>query len=218
MAVVALPFAAGAVAGVVGARIAPSPSYEGAPLWGFACGLVTGTAAGVLAALSGGSLGGARLAEVGPSPWEVMLLVMLEVGVAAAISAGLANWWMIFRGHDAAVTRAAEKVGTATAPVRKAGVRLAKAAGSVAGRVGLAEPGERRALPGHWMDATECETQPIPVIRDDWEDEHAPVSADAPRKIPRREPPRPPRRDIVDESDDKGGHVIYLDPYAWDRD
>ncbi len=218
MAVVVLPFAAGAVAGVLSVRIAPSPSYEGAPLWGFVCGLTTGAAAGALAALSGGSLGGTRLAAGGPAAWEVLLSVTLEVGVAAGISAGLANWWLIFRGQNTAVTKAAEKVGTATAPVRKAGAKLAKAAGSVAGKVGLAEPDELGKLPGHWLDATECDTQPIPVIRDDWEDEHAPAAETSPPKPAKHEPPRPPRRDIVDESDDKGGHVIYLDPYAWDRD
>ncbi|MEV4092619.1 cell division protein PerM [Streptosporangium saharense] len=218
MVVVALPFAAGAVAGVLSVRIAPSPTYEGAPLWGFACGLVTGAVAGALSALSGGSLGGARLTVVGPAAWEVMLSVTLEVGVAAGISAGLANWWLIFRGQNTAVARAAEKVGTATAPVRKAGVKIAKAAGSVASKVGLAEPDELGKLPGHWLDATECDTQEIPVIRDDWQDEHASAAAESPSKPADREPPRPPRRDIVDESDDKGGHVIYLDPYAWDRD
>ncbi|OUC95205.1 DUF6350 family protein [Streptosporangium minutum] len=218
MAVIALPFAAGAVAGVLGVRIAPSPSFEGAPLWGFVCGLATGATAGLLAALSGGSLGGTRLSAVGPAAWEVMLSVTLEVGVAAGISAGLANWWLIFRGQNTAVTKAAAKVGTATAPVRKAGAKIAKAAGTVAGKVGLAEPDGPCALPGHWLDATECDTQPIPVIRDDWEDEHASAAAENPPKTRDREPPRPPRRDIVDESDDKGGHVIYLDPYAWDRD
>ncbi|MFF5210800.1 DUF6350 family protein [Streptosporangium sp. NPDC000396] len=218
IAVIALPFAAGAVAGVLGVRVAPSPSYEGAPLWGLVCGLTTGAVAGLLAALSGGSLGGARLSSVGPAAWEVMLSVALEVGVAAGISAGLANWWLIFRGQNTAVTKAAAKVGTATAPVRKAGAKFAKAAGSVASKVGFAEPEESRALPGHWLDATECDTQPIPVIRDDWEDEHASAAAETSPKAERREPPRPPRRDIVDESDDKGGHVIYLDPYAWDRD
>ncbi|MGW4421556.1 cell division protein PerM [Streptosporangium sp. NPDC004631] len=218
MAVVVLPFAAGAVAGVLSVRIAPSPSYEGAPLWGFVCGLATGAMAGILAALSGGALGGTRLAAAGPAAWEVMLSVTLETGVAAGISAGLANWWLIFRGQNTAVTKAAARVGTATAPVRRAGAKIAKVAGSMAGRAGFAEPDELRALPGHWMDATECDTQPIPVIRDDWEDEHTSAAAESPPKTLRWEPPRPPRRDIVDESDDKGGHVIYLDPYAWDRD
>lgn len=218
MAVVTLPFAAGAVAGVLSVRIAPSPSYEGAPLWGFVCGLATGAMAGILAALSGGALGGTRLAAAGPAAWEVTLSVTLETGVAAGISAGLANWWLIFRGQNTAVTKAAARVGTATAPVRRAGAKIAKVAGSMAGRAGFAEPDELRALPGHWMDATECDTQPIPVIRDDWEDEHTSAAAESPPKTLRWEPPRPPRRDIVDESDDKGGHVIYLDPYAWDRD
>lgn len=219
MVVIAVPFIAGAVAGIVVVRISPSPSYEGAPLWGFVCGLVTGAAAGLLAALSGGSLGGARLASLGPEAWQVMLSVTLEVGVAAGIAAGLANWWLIFRGHNAAVTKAAAKVGTATAPVRKASVKLARAAGSVASKVGFAESEEARStLPGHWLDATECDTQPIPVIRDDWQDEHASAAVESPPKAHRPEPPRPPRRDIVDESDDKGGHVIYVDPYAWDRD
>ena len=63
MVVIAVPFMAGAVAGILVVRISPSPSYEGAPLWGFVCGLATGAAAGLLAALSGGSLGGARLSR-----------------------------------------------------------------------------------------------------------------------------------------------------------
>ncbi|WP_189234970.1 cell division protein PerM [Planomonospora parontospora] len=218
MSVIAIPFVAGAVAGVVLVRIAPSPTYEGAPLWGFACGIATGCAAGALAALSGGALGGGRLVEMGPAAWEVMLSVTLETGVAAGISAGLANWWLIFRGHNTAVTRAAAKAASAAAPVRKAGAKLAMAAGSVTGRARAADADEHRALPGHWLDATECDTQPIPVIRDDWEDEHASAASEKPQRNRRPEPPRPPRRDIVDETDDKGGHVIYVDPYAWDRD
>ncbi|WP_431893895.1 cell division protein PerM [Nonomuraea sp. bgisy101] len=210
MAVIALPFAAGAVAGVVVARIAPSPSYEAAPLWGFVTGITTGLAAGVLAALSGGPIGGARLAVVGPSPWEVALSVGLEVGVAAGISVGLANWWLLYQG-----ARGKGPIARKLSTARKAGAVIAKAAS----KVGFAES-EGRALPGHWMDATEADTQPIPIIRDDWQDEHASAAAEAvPRPEPRRpESPRPPRRDIVDESDDRGGHVIYLDPYAWDRD
>ncbi|GAA0387568.1 hypothetical protein Acor_74040 [Acrocarpospora corrugata] len=189
MAVIAVPFAAGTVAGVVVARIAPTPSLEAAPLWGFVCGLSTGGVAGILAALSGGPLGGARLSAVGPSPWEVALSVTLEVGVAAGISAGLANWWMMSRSP--------------VAPIKKAVVKVAK-------KVKPAKP-----LPGHWMDATEADTMPIPVITDDWSDEHSDTDA-FPRK--RSEPARPGRNDIVDETDDRGGHVIYVDPYAWDRD
>ncbi|MGW4643114.1 cell division protein PerM [Sphaerisporangium sp. NPDC004334] len=242
MGVLAVPFIAGAVAGVVVARVSPTPHFESAPLWGFVCGLATGLASGLLAALAGGPLGGARLAAVGPSAWEVALSVTLEVGVAAGISAGLANWWLVFHGATVEAT-----------PVRRAGDALVK----VASRVKLAAPAPTGELPGHWMDATEADTQPIPVIRADWADEHAsaavetfdpaPVdgpSAKAPRagKGPagrrptgkglagtgaaagagrgtaRREEPRPPRRDIVDESDDRGGHIIYVDPYAWDRD
>ncbi|MCT9928707.1 DUF6350 family protein [Planotetraspora sp. A-T 1434] len=219
MAVIAVPFVAGAIAGVVVVRIAPTPTIEAAPLWGFACGVCSGATAGVLAALSGGPLGGARLSAVGPSPWEVALSVTLEVGVAAGISAGIANLWLISRRPLAPPE-----------PVRKAGAVIAKAAG----RVRVADK-NARVLPGHWLDATEADTQPIPVIKDDWTDEHAAATAetfddirsrrpDSPKSPSRSSrPPRPggpdrPRRDIVDESDDRGGHVIYVDPYAWDRD
>ncbi|MEV1002029.1 DUF6350 family protein [Nonomuraea sp. NPDC050202] len=211
MAVVAVPFAAGAVAGVMVARISPSPSYEAAPLWGFLTGVTTGLVAGVLAALSGGPIGGGRLAAVGPSPWEVALSVALEAGVAAGISAGVTNLLLLNKKARAPLDKAA-------APVRKAGAALAKAAS----RVGLAES-DPRPLPGHWMDATEADTQEIPVIRDDWQDEHASAEAETQAQARPRPPEpapvaRPPRKDIVDESDDRGGHVIYVDPYAWDRD
>lgn len=208
MAVIALPFAAGAVAGVVVARTAPSPSYEAAPMWGFCTGITTGLVAAGLAALSGGPIGGGRLTEVGPSPWAVALSVALEVGVAAGISAGATNLLLLNRKARAPLDKAA-------APVRKAGAAIAKAAS----KVGLAEA-DARPLPGHWLDATEAETQPIPVIRDDWQDEHASAAAETLAQARPRPPldPTVPRRDIVDESDDRGGHIIYLDPYAWDRE
>ncbi|MFB4283075.1 MULTISPECIES: cell division protein PerM [unclassified Nonomuraea] len=211
MAVIALPFAAGAVAGVMVARISPSPSYEAAPLWGFLSGVSTGVVAGLLAALSGGPIGGGRLATVGPSPWEVALSVAIEVGVAAGISAGVTNLLLLNK-------RARAPLDKAAAPVRKAGAAIAKAAS----KVGLAES-DPRPLPGHWMDATEADTQEIPVIRDDWQDEHASAEAETLAQARPRAPEpeaeaRPPRKDIVDESDDRGGHVIYVDPYAWDRD
>ncbi|MDR8408671.1 DUF6350 family protein [Nonomuraea sp. 3-1Str] len=209
MAVVALPFAAGALAGVVVARISPSPSYEAAPLWGFLTGVTTGLVSALLATLSGGPIGGGRLAAVGPSPWEVALSVALEVGVAAGISAGITNILLLNRRARAPLDKAAE-------PVRKAGAAIARAAS----RVGLAES-DAKPLPGHWLDATEADTQPIPVIRDDWTDEHA--SAEAETRAQARPHTgtgqgRLRRTDIVDVSDDRGGHVIYVDPYAWDRD
>ena len=208
MAVIALPFAAGAVAGVMVARVSPSPSYEAAPLWGFFTGITTGLVSALLAALSGGPIGGGRLATVGPSPWEVALSVGLEVGVAAGISAGVANLLLLNRKARAPLDKAA-------APVRKAGAAIARAAG----KVGLAES-DARPLPGHWMDATEADTQAIPVIRDDWQDEHATAEAETLSQVrpALAHGERPPRKDIVDESDDRGGHVIYVDPYAWDRD
>ncbi|MFB4288529.1 DUF6350 family protein [Nonomuraea sp. ATR24] len=209
MAVIALPFAAGAVAGVVVARMSPSPAYEAAPLWGFLTGVTSGLVAGLLAALSGGPIGGGRLTAVGPSPWEVALSVALEVGVAAGISAGVTNLLLLNRKARAPLDKAA-------APVRKAGAAIARAAS----KVGLAEA-DARPLPGHWMDATEADTQPIPVIRDDWQDEHASAAAETlsqARPRPPMDQAAPARQDIVDESDDRGGHVIYVDPYAWDRD
>jgi hypothetical protein len=131
------------------------------------------------------------------------------VGVAAGISAGVTNLLLLNK-------RARVPLDKAAAPVRKAGAAIARAAS----KVGLAEA-DARPLPGHWMDATEADTQAIPVIRDDWQDEHASAAAETLSQARPRLPldgSTPVRKDIVDESDDRGGHVIYVDPYAWDRD
>nr|WP_231640657.1 DUF6350 family protein [Nocardiopsis sp. NRRL B-16309] len=89
----ALPFVAGGVGGVLTQRSAPDVVREAAPLWGFVCGVTTGLLCAALAELAGGSLGAQRLTEVGPSAWQVGLVAALEVGVAAAIAAWVANWW-----------------------------------------------------------------------------------------------------------------------------
>ena len=47
---------------------------------------------GLLAAVSGGPLGDGRLAAVGPSPWQVGVVSALEIGVAAAVTAGTLNY------------------------------------------------------------------------------------------------------------------------------
>lgn len=83
----AVPVAAGALAGVVvHARLAGG-SWQRTALEAAAVGPVCGVVLGLLAWLSGGPVGGERLAEVGPSPWRVALAVALATGTAAAAAA-----------------------------------------------------------------------------------------------------------------------------------
>lgn len=96
--VFALPYLAGCAGGLLLIRLAPTPSLEAAPLWGLACGGITGTLLGVAAAFSGGPLGSGRLSAVGPSAWQVGVTAALEVGVTAAVTAGLANWALLRGG------------------------------------------------------------------------------------------------------------------------
>ncbi|WP_442789806.1 cell division protein PerM [Nocardiopsis sp. EMB25] len=93
LAALAVPFVAGAVGGVLTQRSAPDVVSEAAPLWGFVCGVTTGMVCAALGELAGGSLGAERLTDIGPSSWQVGLVAALEVGVAAAIAAWIANWW-----------------------------------------------------------------------------------------------------------------------------
>jgi Family of unknown function (DUF6350) len=92
-----VPYLAGAFGGLLTARAAPIPAVELAPLWGFACGVATGCALGLLAAFAGGPLGSGRLTAVGPSGWQAGVVCVLEVGVAAAVTTGLVNWVRIRR-------------------------------------------------------------------------------------------------------------------------
>jgi hypothetical protein len=113
VAVLALPYLAGAFGGVLMARAAPTSALEVAPLWGFASGALAGCVTGALAAFAGGPLGDGRLSVVGPSGWQVALVATLEVGVAAAIAAGAVNWLALRRG---AVSRAAAQAGHDSMP------------------------------------------------------------------------------------------------------
>ena len=90
--VLALPYLAGVIGGILVSRSAPGMPLDAAPLWGLACGVACGGVLGLLAAFSGGPLGGARLAAVGPSGWQAAAVGALELGVSAAISAGVANY------------------------------------------------------------------------------------------------------------------------------
>jgi len=91
-AMLSVPYLAGAFGGLLTARAAPTPAVELAPLWGFASGVATAAAIGLLAAFAGGPLGSGRLSAVGPSGWQTAVVAALEVGVAAAVTAGVANW------------------------------------------------------------------------------------------------------------------------------
>jgi hypothetical protein len=54
-------------------------------------GPVAGVVLGVLAAFSGGSLGGGRLSEIGPVPWQVALVSAAVVAVSVALGATAAR-------------------------------------------------------------------------------------------------------------------------------
>jgi hypothetical protein len=97
---------------------------------------VSGAVLGLLAAVSGGPLGEGRLAAVGPSAWQVGAVSALEIGVAAAVTAGAANYLILRRAGKLAPRTSRE--GTAAEP-------LAAARSSAAER---AAPGEESAL-GH---------------------------------------------------------------------
>ncbi len=109
VAVLAVPYLAGVFGGLLTVRAAPILALETAPLWGFACGALTGGVLGVMAAFAGGPLGNGRLTAVGPSAWQVGVVAALDVGVAAAVTAGVANWLRL----RAAAGPAAEEPGAA---------------------------------------------------------------------------------------------------------
>ena len=96
-AVLAMPYLAGILGGLLLVRAAPPLSLDAAPLLGLACGGVCGALLGMLAAVSGGPLGDGRLAAVGPSGWQVGVVSALEIGIAAAAAAGAANYLALRR-------------------------------------------------------------------------------------------------------------------------
>ena len=86
-----VPLVAGVLAGLIVVRRLPATSS-----WLTAAGEAAyvgpsaGLACAALALLSGGSLGGGRLTQVGPSPWKVGVAVALEIAVPAAMTAAVA--------------------------------------------------------------------------------------------------------------------------------
>ena len=81
---------AGALAGLLVARRLTTDSTWIAAAEAALVGPSAGAVFALLAALSGGALGGGRLATVGPTPWKVGLAVTVEVGLAAALTAAVA--------------------------------------------------------------------------------------------------------------------------------
>ncbi len=110
--ILVMPYLAGALAGLMTVRIAPTPSLEAAPLWGLVTGSIAAVVIGFGAKFSGGPLGSGRLASVGPAGGESGLVAVLEVGVTAALVAGAANW-LIIRHHVRKLAAAARPTRTA---------------------------------------------------------------------------------------------------------
>ncbi len=111
--VLALPYVAGGVGGVLIVRSAGQLALDAAPLRGLACGAASGVLLGLLAVVSGGPLGDGRLSAVGPSPWQVCLVSALELGIAAAVTAGAVNYLALRRAG--ALTAAAHSALPAAA-------------------------------------------------------------------------------------------------------
>ena len=110
--ILVLPYLAGALAGLMTVRIAPTPILEAAPLWGLLTGSLAAVVIGFAAKFSGGPLGAGRLASTGPAGAEVGLVAILEVGVTAALVAGAANW-LLLRRHIRRIRQAAAETTAA---------------------------------------------------------------------------------------------------------
>ncbi|MCW2724430.1 MAG: hypothetical protein JWN35_1351, partial [Frankiales bacterium] len=85
----AVPLAAGAFAGLLVTRRLAEASWRRAAAEAALAGPCAGLVAGLAGWLSGGPAGGARLTDVGPSPWQLGLAVAVEVAVGAAVYAGV---------------------------------------------------------------------------------------------------------------------------------
>jgi hypothetical protein len=129
LAVLAVPVLCGLYAGHASARRFPTRSYAVGAARAAGAGLLAAVGLAVLAGLSGGSVGGGRMAEVGPAAGATLLLALATVG-AGALAAGLLHvWWrtrhveetddldeepldrsLPWRDHDAAADRADARV------------------------------------------------------------------------------------------------------------
>jgi hypothetical protein len=137
-AVLALPYVAGAFGGVLLVRAAPTLALDTAPLWGLAVGALAGGVLGLLAALSGGPLGSGRLADVGPSAWQVAIVAGLEIGISAAVAAGVATYLRLRRSGELGSSRPGSGLTAAASP-----------GGAAVTRDGAGTPDLSPTAPGH---------------------------------------------------------------------
>jgi hypothetical protein len=237
VAVLAVPYLAGIAAGLLLVRAAPTPSWEAAPVWGLVCGVVAGAVLGVLAAFSGGPLGNGRLAAVGPSGWQVALVAALEVGIASAITAGIANWIRLggrprmgrFGAGAGAGARAGGVAGAGTAGAGGSSAAGPGAGGGLAGGAGAGGGADSGVVTraGAGVSAAESQTVPlgagqiVPVPG-----RAAPVTGQtvpmagqtAPMPGPTVPMPGHAVPDPRSDPDADNGHTIYVDPWAGDGD
>ena len=141
--VLVLPYLAGGLGGLLLVRAAPALALDAAPLWGLACGAVSGVLLGLLAAVSGGPLGDGRLSAVGPSAWQTGAVSALEIGISAAVTAGIANY-LVLRRTGTLTRPAAAAVAAARVVAQHAAARSA-AARSAAARSATGQPGDAAA-------------------------------------------------------------------------
>jgi hypothetical protein len=86
----------------------PADTVSRTAVEALAAGVLAGAGLGLLAALSAGSVGAGRLAQLGPDPWKVAVAASLEVGATAALVAweacrhGSAVMALVRRGWAAA--------------------------------------------------------------------------------------------------------------------
>src|SRR5262249_5288350 len=118
-AMLATPYLAGVIGGLLAVRLVPQVTIDGAAIRGFCGGAPCGVVVGVLAGFAGGPLGHGRLSAVGPSAWQVAAVGALELGIAAAVSAGAARWWSSRRGwsgqpHEHADSRPVSQASVTT--------------------------------------------------------------------------------------------------------
>jgi Family of unknown function (DUF6350) len=217
VAVLAVPYLAGSFGGLLMARAAPTSALEAAPLWGFASGAVAGCVVGSLAAFAGGPLGDGRLSAVGPSGWQVAAVATLEVGISAAITAGVANWLSLRRavaartgaglangglaagGLGADGTAGAGLAGGGLAGAGLAGAGLAGAGLAAGGSAGAGSAGAGSAGAG---------SAGAGLVASGGVLAGGPFSGRAASKGVHGQPA------VVTTADDDDGHTIYLDPWA----